>query len=104
AVEGPVVAQLQEVFAQDWAFTTRELLTGALWFPEHLPETGPVLARVISDGPDTDFGALSWTLLGAVACARRSVRIVTPYFLPEQPLITALNVAAMRGVDVQIVI
>src|SRR5690606_21444054 len=37
-------------------------------------------------------------------CARRSVRIVTPYFLPEQPLITALNVAAMRGVDVQIVI
>ena len=43
-------------------------------------------------------------MLGAIGCARQSVEIVTPYFLPEQPMITALNVAAMRGVAVHIIL
>ncbi|MBC7172816.1 MAG: PLDc N-terminal domain-containing protein [Polyangiaceae bacterium] len=103
-LRGPVVAQLTEIFAQDWAFTTRELLTGPGWFPEEIARGGGVLARAIGDGPDADFEALKWTLLGAVSCASRSVRIMTPYFLPDPDLATALNVAAMRGVDVRIVV
>lgn len=102
-VRGPVVAQMSHVFAEDWAFATRELLDGDEWFP-FLGECGPVLSRGIPDGPDEDLDKLRWTLLGAVSAARRSIRIVTPYFLPEDSLITALNVAAMRGVDVQIVL
>jgi len=43
-------------------------------------------------------------MLGAIGCARQSIEIVTPYFLPEQPMITALNVAAMRGVAVHIIL
>jgi len=102
-VRGPVVAQLQEVFADDWLFTTGESLRGDSWFPQ--PETaGQVLARGVSDGPDEDFEKLRWTLLGALAIARYSVRIVTPYFLPDPALISALNVAAMRGVQVDIVL
>ncbi len=102
-IEGPVVAQLQEVFAQDWAFCTDELLGGDVWFPE-LEPVGDALARGIAIGPDEDTDKLRLTLEGALASARSSVVIVTPYFLPEAPLIAALNIAALRGVEVDIIL
>jgi cardiolipin synthase len=102
-VEGPVVAQLQEVFADDWLFATRESLRGEKWFPR-LNSTGPIIARGIADGPDEDLDKLRWAILAAIASARESVRIATPYFLPEPGLISALNVAAMRGVEVDILL
>jgi cardiolipin synthase len=102
-VQGPVVAQLQEAFAEDWHFTTREVLRGEAWFPE-LHAEGPVFARGIVDGPDEDFETLRWTLLGALAAARRSVRIMTPYFLPDPSIVSALNLAALRGVNVEILL
>ena len=102
-MRGPVVTQLQEVFADDWLFTTGESLRGDSWFPK--PEiAGQVLARGVPDGPDEDFEKLRWTLLGALSIARRSVRIVTPYFLPDPAIISALNLAAMRGVEVDIIL
>ena len=64
----------------------------------------PGLVSYISDGPDEDFEKLRWTLLGALSIARYSVRIVTPYFLPDPPLVSALNLAAMRGVQVDIIL
>lgn len=102
-VEGPVVAQLQEVFVDDWFFTTREALRGEQWFPP-IEAAGPVMARGIPDGPDEDFGNLRWVILGALAAAQRSIRVLTPYFLPEPSIIFALNLAAMRGVEVDIVL
>lgn len=102
-VEGPVVTQLQEVFADDWLFTTGETLRGDGWFPK--PQAaGEVLARGVPDGPDEDYEKLRWTLLGALSIARYSVRILTPYFLPDPPLVSALNLAAMRGVKVDIIL
>ena len=65
---------------------------------------GPVLARGIPNGPDDDFETLRLTLLGAIACARSSVYVVTPYFLPDASLIAALNVAVLRGVQVDLVL
>lgn len=102
-VTGPVVAQFQKAFADDWAFCTGELLQGESWFSEVEPE-GPVLARGIPDGPDDDFETLRLTLLGAIACARSSILVVTPFFLPDASLIAALNVAALRGVQVDLVL
>lgn len=102
-LDGPVVAQLQEVIVDDWLFSTGEVLEGERWFPP-LEPAGSVLARGIPDGPDEDFEKLRLTLLGALACARSSVRIVTPYFLPDEGLITSLNVAALRGVEVDILL
>jgi cardiolipin synthase A/B len=102
-VRGPVVAHLQEVFAHDWHFSTRENLRGELWFPP-LEPVGQVIARGIPDGPDEDFDKLRWAILGALACARERIRIVTPYFVPDTNLITCLNLAAMRGVEVDIVL
>ncbi|HET7631814.1 MAG TPA: phospholipase D-like domain-containing protein [Gemmatimonadaceae bacterium] len=101
--QGPVVHQLMSAFAFDWKFTTAESLEGDRWFPA-LESDGPVAARGIPDGPDEDFEALLFTFIGAIAVARRRVRVVTPYFLPDRPLIDALQVAALRGVDVQIVL
>lgn len=98
---GPVVAHLQHTFADDWQFCRGEALEGAAWFPTLTP-TGPVLARGIPDGPDENFENLRMTILGGLASAQRSVRIVTPYFLPDPPLITMLNLTTMRGVEVDI--
>ncbi len=102
-VTGPVVSELQEAFANDWAFTTDEILDGEIWFPE-VPETGEVIARVITDGPDADFEKARWTLLAALAEAQTCVKILTPYFLPDNALITALNLASLRGVRVDILL
>jgi cardiolipin synthase len=101
-VSGPVVAQFQEAFAVDWAFTTGEALQGQAWFPTLKP-TGSVWARGIADGPDEEFERFSHTLLGALAVAQRRVVVATPYFLPLNPLIQALIVAALRGISVDIV-
>ncbi len=102
-VQGPVVSQLQDAFVSDWAFTTGEILDGDAWFPE-LTGQGNVVARVIPDGPDADFEKARWTLLAALAEAQSSVQILTPYFLPDLALVTALNLAALRGVRVDIVL
>jgi cardiolipin synthase len=102
-VLGPVVAQLQEIFADDWLFTTGELLDGPSWFPAINP-AGETLARAISDGPDQDLDKLRWTILGALSAAKSSVLVQTPYFLPDAAIISELNLAALRGVQVDIVL
>lgn len=100
-LRGPIVEQIQRAFVFDWHFCTHEELVGDDWFPQ-LQVSGPVLARGIADGPDETKGVLPIALQGALAQARDRVRIVTPYFLPDPGLIDALNVAAMRGVAVEI--
>ncbi|HEY6877375.1 MAG TPA: phospholipase D-like domain-containing protein [Polyangiales bacterium] len=102
-VEGPVVAHLQEVFAADWEFTTGEKLHGEAWFPA-LGTRGSTLSRGIADGPDETFERISWTLQAALACAHRSVTIMTPYFLPDPVIHSALSTAALRGVEVNVVL
>jgi cardiolipin synthase len=100
-VRGPVVAEMQKTFAEDWRFTTGEDLTGEAWFPG-LEALGGAAARGIADGPDEDYDKLRMVMLGALSCAKRSVRIASPYFLPDQELEAALRVAAMKGVEVEI--
>jgi len=102
-LEGPVVSHLVSVFAQDWTHTTGEHLDGDLWCPPISP-VGSSTARGVSDGPDDDFEKLVWTILAGLRAADRHVRIVTPYFLPDQALLTALNVVALSGVRLDIVL
>ena len=102
-LRGPVVPQLAEVFAEDWHFATDEVLRGAPWF---VPCTaaGEVLARCIDDGPDESTEPLRWSMVAGLNQAQRSVKIMTPYFVPDSALITALDVTAMRGVEVDILL
>lgn len=102
-VLGPVVSQLQEAFATDWAFTSGEKLAGSLWFPD-LEPAGMVLARGITDGPDRNIDKMHWVFLAAIGAARRSIHIMTPYFLPDRVLLKALHLAAYRGVEVDIIV
>jgi cardiolipin synthase len=100
-LQGPVVAHLAETFADDWAFTTGEQLLGDGWFPP-LQAAGPVFARGIGAGPDEAFERVQWAMLGAMSQARERIRIVTPYFLPDTALSTTLQLAALRGVGIDI--
>ena len=102
-VRGPVVAQLTDAFAQDWTFAMREELDGNAWFPP-LEQAGGTTARVITSGPDQDIEKIEFVVLQAIACARESVSLMTPYFLPDERLVTALSLAAIRGVAVDIVV
>jgi cardiolipin synthase len=102
-VRGPVVRELLETFIFDWRYTTRESLASSDWIVPLAP-VGDVVARGIADGPDETQDSLLLLLQGALAAARRSVWIVTPYFLPEAPLLDALRVTAMRGVDVRVLV
>jgi cardiolipin synthase len=100
-LEGPVVEQLTEVFADDWVYETGEKLLDKAWFPE-LSACGDAVARAITSGPDEDMEQIEFAVLHAVSCARRSIRVVTPYFLPPDVLTTALGLAAMRGIAVDV--
>ncbi len=102
-VDGPVVADMQRAFADDWAFATGERLEGERWFAP-VGRRGPVAARGVPDGPDGDIDNILEILLGALSVATRRARIVTPYFLPDSEVLRALHVAALRGVDVEIVL
>ena len=102
-IEGPLVAQLAETFAEDWQFTTGEELDGPAWFPPQL-RAGTVTARTVTSGPDQDIEKIEMLVLQAIACAHDTVRIMTPYFLPDDRLVTALALAAMRGIAIDIIL
>ena len=100
-VEGPVVGQLLRSFAADWVFTCGEVLETSYRGPALV---GDVQARGISAGPDADFDKRRLTLLAAIGSAERRIRIVTPYFVPDLTLMATLQMAILKGVQVQIVI
>lgn len=99
-LEGPIVHQVESVFATDWSFVTGDNLDIA---PSTHSEGG-VASRVVDDGPTEDTDRLAMLLVAAVASARRRVLIMTPYFLPAPALVGALQSAALRGLDVSVVL
>jgi len=105
-VTGPAVADLFNAAAADWRFSAEETLKGEAWSiatPINAPGA-PVMMRVITSGPDRSLETNHKMLMGAFSVARRSIRIMSPYFLPDRELISALVTAARRGVEVDIVV
>ncbi len=102
-IEGPVVRQVMDVFVRDWSFTTDETLSAACWWPD-MDRAGPVFARGVRSGPDDDLYRAELMLGAALTLAKNRVRIVTPYFLPDQRLQFAIAQACLRGVTVEIVL
>lgn len=102
-VEGPAINDLQRIFIEDWYFVSNQFLDDPRYIPELAP-CGSALARAIADGPDREFRKLEWIVMGALAAARKRVRIMTPYFIPDRPMITALITAALRGIEITIVL
>ena len=102
-VDGPVTRSIMDAFARDWTFTTEELLDQDCWWPD-IPEKGRVQARGLRSGPDADLYKIEMLVGAALTLARKRIRIVTPYFLPDQRLQFAIAQACMRGVVVDIVL
>ena len=100
-LEGPVVRQLEQVFFEDWRFVCGEILE-----PTAVDRTprGTAICRAAVDGPNEDLDKLVTILIGAVSAARRKVAIMNPYFLPPRPLASALAAAALRGVEVTVIL
>ena len=100
-VLGPIVNEIERMFDDDWQFATGERLPPS---PPAPMVEGAGLSRAIASGPDQETDHLALVLLCAVNAARKTIRIATPYFLPDEQLITALRLAALRGVEVDIVL
>jgi cardiolipin synthase len=100
--EGPVVRQFEEVFADAWRFASGEAL--ALSPAPKRESSGAAYCRVITDGPNDDIDRLQLLLIGVLAAAHERISIMTPYFIPTPELSAALQSAAMRGIDVDIVL
>lgn len=103
AVRGPAVTQLSAVFAEDWHSSTGEALAEDLYFPR-CAEQGTSVCRVLPSGPDGDYGAFHRLIVAAIHGAGLSLEIVTPYFIPSEAVSLALQVAAMRGVQVTVIL
>ena len=101
-VEGPIVAQLEQVFIDDWRFTSGEVRAPSVVEPS--AQAGEAICRAVVDGPDDDLDKLVTILVGAVSAARRKVAVMNPYFLPPRELIGALKSAALRGVEVIVIL
>lgn len=102
-IKGPAVAQLLQTFERDWEFTTSLTLKGDIWWPQIEP-TGNALMRGIASGPDESIGQIESLFATAIEQAQKRIRIVTPYFLPEDRLFDVIRRAAMRGVAVEILV
>lgn len=105
-IEGPIVADLFHTAYEDWRFSDGEALSGDAWkitVPGAAPESG-LMARVVASGPDRSLETNHRTMLGAFSIAKRNVRIMSPYFLPDRELVSALVTAARRGVEIDIAV
>jgi cardiolipin synthase A/B len=102
-VEGPAIVPLQTGFAQNWLQTTHELISGPLYFPAPVP-AGPLKVQTIMSSPEAGASSVRILYYLSIICARRSIFIANPYFIPDQSAIDILIEAKQRGVDVRIMV
>ncbi|MXN44880.1 cardiolipin synthase [Shinella kummerowiae] len=103
---GPVVSDLFRIAYEDWRFSGGDDLSHEAWQiapPPDAPGDG-MLARVVPSGPDKSLETNHRMLMGAVSVAKKHIHIMSPYFLPDRELISAIVTAARRGVEIDIVV
>jgi cardiolipin synthase len=102
-IEGPAVTPLQTGFAQNWLQTTGELISGPLFYPLQ-EQAGRLSAQTIVSSPEIGASTVRIMYYLSIICARRSIYIANPYFLPDAAAIDALVEEKRRGVDVRIMV
>jgi cardiolipin synthase len=103
-VEGPVVAQMQAVFIDNWIKATGRVLHGAEFFPGTYPTAGDMDAQMFGSSPAGGSESMHLMILLALTAAQRSVDIENAYFVPDRLIVEVLVAAARRGVHVRIVV
>ncbi len=101
--DGPVVRELQDVFADDWFFATGERIASKAFFPVFQGDVRH-LAHVVLGGPDRRNEPISKSIVSLLNEASGRVWIATGYFVPDDVILAALELAASRGVDVRLLI
>ena len=101
-VQGPVVAQMQAIFMENWMKVSGDVLHGPEYFPPLQP-VGTGQVHVFGSSPSRGSETMRLMYLLAITAASRSIHLSTPYFIPDESAITALTDAAKRGVTVQII-
>jgi len=102
-VTGPVVAQMQAIFSEDWTFTTGEILAGDTFYPKTEP-TGSMHAQAIKASKGDASSLPKMLYFMAIQAARKSIHIQNAYFLPDRQIRLALVAAVRRGVDVKVMV
>lgn len=102
-IEGKGVQGLQSVFLIDWFFVSQTLITSRSYFPK-LENFGYCPMQIVNSGPLSEENEISHGIMQAIYDAEKSIYIQTPYFLPPDPMIDALQAAAVRGVDVRLML
>ena len=102
-MEGSVVHGLQLLFMVDWFFVDRKLIDGPQYFPEPVKHELN-LVQLVNSGPDSDWEAIMQGIASAIASATKYIYIHSPYFMPTDVIATCLQMAALSGVDVRLMI
>ena len=102
-LEGPAVTPLQTGFAANWLQTTGELLSGRVYFPD-VERGGRVAAQTLMSSPETGASTVRIMYYLSIVCARRSILIANPYFVPDEVAIETLIEAKRRGVNVRVML
>ncbi|MCC7144808.1 MAG: cardiolipin synthase [Phycisphaeraceae bacterium] len=101
--QGPIVAELQNVFLDDWMFETQENLDSDDLFPPQ-EAAGDVAAQCVTTGPTDESESLQRVILAGIHAARHRLIITSPYLVPDEPTMVALSMAVEQGADVSLVI
>jgi cardiolipin synthase len=101
-LEGPAVGWLQTLFVEDWVYASKRPLPEAGLYPSQA--TGTIAAQIVGSGPEGLWEPIHRLHLHAIADARERVWLATPYFIPSEAALFALSNAALRGVDVRIMV
>jgi len=104
-IEGPAVLGLQQAFAEDWLAAADEHLDDKRYFPEpQSPPPGDCIVQVVDSGPDRNWTPIQRIHVQAIALAQQRVWITSPYFVPDSVVEETLITAALRGVDVRLLL
>ena len=102
-IEGDAVAGIQHTFIYDWLYITKRLHTNKRFFPETTVTT-PTAVQIGISGPDMDWESIMQAYCLAISNAKKYIYIQTPYFLPNESILNAIESAALSGVDVKLMI
>jgi cardiolipin synthase len=105
-IEGPAVHSLQRIFAEDWFREAGELLGEARYFPQptEAPPAEEAIVQILDSGPNRSWAPIHRVYNQAIALATERVWITSPYFVPDAVIEEALTTAALRGVDVRLLL
>jgi cardiolipin synthase A/B len=102
-IDGDAVKSLQAIFLIDWFFVSKKVLNEVMYFPK-VEITNKCLIQIVASGPDSDWASIMQSYFAAITTAKKYIYISTPYFLPNESILTAIKTASMSGVDVRVIL